>query len=269
MKGKLEILVSEANSGNKESLELLIIEIKDMIYNLSLKMLLFTEDAKDATQEILVKIITHLSTFEGNSQFTTWAYRVATNYLLTARAKKTSEFALPFEDYERLIDTGQSDQVLYTENEGELLLLEEEVKVSCTHGLLLCLDETNRMVYILAEILELNSIEGAEILDITPENFRQKLSRSRFKIRNFLQKKCGLVNSKNPCRCTRKIDFLINQDAINPNKLQYAHLTNRSIDLIDKIDHLEKSIGIYRSVPHMKAPGQVMNRMKKIIKISI
>ena len=79
MKDKLKILVEKANSGDKNALELVVIEIKDLVYNLSLKMLLFPEDAKDATQEILIKIITHLSTFNHKSQFKTWVYRVATN----------------------------------------------------------------------------------------------------------------------------------------------------------------------------------------------
>lgn len=83
MKDKLRMLIEKANSGDRDALELVLIEIKDLVYNLSLKILLFPEDAKDATQEILIKVITHLSTFNHKSQFKTWVYRVATNYLLT------------------------------------------------------------------------------------------------------------------------------------------------------------------------------------------
>ena len=72
-----------------------------------------------------------------------------------------------FDEYSDFIDSGMSNKVTYSENLGELLLLEEEVKVSCTQGLLLCLNEQNRMVYILAEILDFNSYEGAQILDQT------------------------------------------------------------------------------------------------------
>jgi len=159
MKDTLEALVEKAQNGDRKALERLIIAIKDLVYNLSLRMLLYPLDAQDATQEVLVKIVTHLSTFKGNSAFKTWVYRVATNYLL-------------------LIDSGHSDTIAYTQNKGEQLLLEEEVKVSCTHGMLLCLNESNRMVYILGVILEFNSIEGSKMLDISPENFRKQLSRS-------------------------------------------------------------------------------------------
>ncbi|HHC78487.1 MAG TPA: sigma-70 family RNA polymerase sigma factor [Flavobacteriia bacterium] len=268
MDTKIEILVAKATTGDKNALTSIVVQIKELVYNVSLKMLLFPEDAQDATQEILIKIITHLSTFKGNSSFKTWVYRVASNYLITIKGKKSKEFAMDFNEYADFIDTGISNTVAYTENLGELLLLEEEVKVSCTHGLLLCLNESGRMVYILGEILEFNSIEGAEILNISPENFRKQLSRSRKKIRNFLQSKCGLANPKNPCRCTKKIDFLIDNKAIHPKKLRFANVTNRSIDLMDTIKNIEKSVAIFRSVPTINTPNEVIKKTKEIINIS-
>jgi hypothetical protein len=124
------------------------------------------------------------------------------------------------------------------------------------------------MVYILAEILDFNSFEGAQILDITPENFRKQLSRSRKKIRNFLQSKCGLANPNNPCRCSKKIDFLINNKVINPNKLRFANYSNRSIALIDKIENIEKSVAIFRSTPNFSTPENIVERTKEIINLT-
>lgn len=143
--------------------------------------------------------------------------------------------------------------------------MEEEVKVSCTQGLLLCLSAKDRLVYILSEILEFNSREGAEILGISPDNYRKKLSRSRLKIRNFLNKRCGLVKSENPCRCSRKIDFLIDQKVVEPKNLRYAQFTKRSIDLVSQIGQLEKSVAIYRSTPNISTPNAVINALKEII----
>lgn len=259
--------IVSAQKGDKKALEYVIKSVKDYIYNLSLKMLLFPEDAKDATQEILIKIITHLSTFKHQSQFKTWVYKIAVNNLMNFKGKKAKNFTMPFEDYAKLIDTGQSPNVKYTTNKGELLLLEEEVKVSCTQGLLLCLNKEDRMVYILTEILDFNSKEGAQILELTPENYRKKLSRSRQKIRHFLNKKCGLVNPKNPCRCSNKIDFLIEENIINPTQKRFAIFKNRSIDLFDQIGELEKSIALYRSVEKFSAPEVVFEKLKSIITI--
>ncbi len=267
MKDQLEILVAEANEGDKRALELVIIEIKDLVYNLSLRMLLYPVDAQDASQEVLVKIVTRLSTFRGESKFRTWVYRIATNYLLTVKKKKSREFAMNFVQYGELIDSGHSETILYTQNKGEQFLLEEEVKVSCTHGMLLCLNETNRMVYILGMILEFNSSEGAEILGITPENFRKQLSRSKEKLRNFLHSKCGLANPDNSCRCNKKIDYLISKKIIDPKSLRFANQKERSIELIEKIDVLEKSAAIFRSTAQFQTPESVVVKMKETLNL--
>ncbi len=267
MKEDIGYTIEQALAGDKDALESLIGEVKDLIYNLSLKMLLFPEDAEDATQEILVKMITHLSTFQGKSSFRTWVYRIASNYLISEKSKLVYQAKrISFDAYAEQIDKGQSDMVLFTSNEGEINLLEEEVKVSCTHGLLHCLNPTNRLIYILGDLLDFNSLEAAEILDISPTNFRKQLSRSRAKLREFLTAKCGIVNAENPCRCKRKIDFLIDQEMIDPKALRFAHHTSRSIDLMNKIDTLDKTLSVYKSVPSFKAPKEVLNEAKRLIK---
>ncbi len=267
MEPTLHILVEKAKKGNRKALEQLILEVKDLVYNLSLRMLLFPEDAEDATQEILVKVITHLSTFRGESVFQTWVYRIATNYLLTVKGKKGKEFSMDFNSYGTLIDDGHSDTIRYSENKGEQLLLEEEVKVSCTHGMLLCLNESGRMVYILGELLGFTSIEGAEILGITPVSFRKKLSRARAKLRSFLSAKCGLANPANPCRCRKKVDHLIAKKLVNPKGLRFAVQKERSIDLMRTIDTLEKSASIFRTTPQFATPESVIQKMKETIQL--
>ncbi len=99
-----EELVKKANLGDKKALEDLLIQIRDGIYSLALRMLYEPTDAEDATQEILIRIITHLGTFKGNSSFKTWMYRVACNHLLTMRKRKAERNSVSFEQYETSID---------------------------------------------------------------------------------------------------------------------------------------------------------------------
>ena len=79
---KLEALAEQAKAGSKEAVEEILIEIQDMVINLSLRMLGTIHDAEDASQEILIKVMTHLSGFRGESAFTTWVFSIATNHLL-------------------------------------------------------------------------------------------------------------------------------------------------------------------------------------------
>lgn len=259
--------VEEASNGNKEALELVIHEVKDLVYNLSLKMLLYPEDAQDATQEILIKLITKLSTFKNESKFSTWIYRITVNTLLTIKQKKSREKTVSFEEYGELIDTGHSNKVSHAKNEGELLLLEEEVKISCTHGLLMCLSAMDRMVYILTEILEFTNKEGAELLDISEISFRKKRSRAKHKIKHFLNNKCGIVNEKNPCRCKKKIDFLIDGHKISPQEFRFAMHTNRSIDLMNQIDDLDRTTALYRKVPIIPFPSELTAKIKALTNV--
>ena len=265
MTESIEALIERAKQGDRTALEKVILSVKDLVYNLSLKMLLFPEDAKDASQDILIRIVTHLGTFRGKSSFKTWVYRVACNHLLTVKGRKSAALAMSFEDYATLIDTGQRPEVGFTQNEGEIALLEEEVKVSCTQGLLLCLNEKSRLVYILGEILEFNSREGGVVMGITPDNFRQILARARKRLRHFLEAKCGLVNPANPCRCKRKIDFLIEREVVDPDGLRYAPLTRRSIELIERLSHLGRTVALYRSVPDLVAPPDLLTQLKKTL----
>ncbi|MBP9191726.1 MAG: sigma-70 family RNA polymerase sigma factor, partial [Ignavibacteria bacterium] len=70
-----KLLVEQAIKGDKKSLEQLIKRHQSWIYNIALKMVWNPSDAEDVTQETLIKIITKLSTFRGDSSFRTWAYR--------------------------------------------------------------------------------------------------------------------------------------------------------------------------------------------------
>ena len=74
---ELQVLIEKAISGDKESLETIIMSMQDMVFNLSLRMLGSFADAEDATQDILLKMITHLSSFRSESSFTTWVFSIA------------------------------------------------------------------------------------------------------------------------------------------------------------------------------------------------
>jgi RNA polymerase sigma factor (sigma-70 family) len=59
--------------------------IQDDVFDLALRMLGHVEDARDASQEILVRLVTKLDSFRGESRFRTWAYRVTAHALLNFR----------------------------------------------------------------------------------------------------------------------------------------------------------------------------------------
>ena len=148
--------------------------------------------------------MTRLGTFEGRSRFSTWAYTVAVRSLLRTRKRLYESSVLGAEQYAAALDALMGD-VDPTLDEVEYRLLSEEVRISCTYGMLLCLPRGQRAAYLLADVLGLTDGEGAEILECSREAFRQRVSRARRTLRFVIDNRCGLVDPANPCRCGRQI----------------------------------------------------------------
>ena len=94
---ELQNLVDQAVAGNRQALETLLAGVEDMVFNLSLRMLGTFADAQDAAQDILLKVMTHLSTFRGESSFTTWVFRIAINHLKNYKKHMFAHYPLSFE----------------------------------------------------------------------------------------------------------------------------------------------------------------------------
>ena len=84
-------LVAAAVSGDQNALEQLLRAVVDDIRRLAQRMLWHPQDAEDATQEILVKVATRLSTFRGDARVSTWVHRIAVNHLLSTRRRRAED----------------------------------------------------------------------------------------------------------------------------------------------------------------------------------
>jgi RNA polymerase sigma factor (sigma-70 family) len=200
----LDELAARAGDGDKEALTALVQRLQHPMYRLALRFLGHPEDARDACQEVLIRIVTHLGSFERRSKFTTWAYTVATRSLLRTK-KRTIEASIQGpERFAAFLDAGMGD-IDPTLEEAEYRLLCEEVRISCTYGMLLCIPRPQRAAYLLADVVGLTDVEGAEVLDCSREAFRQRVSRARRTLRYVIDNRCGLVDPANPCRCGRQI----------------------------------------------------------------
>jgi RNA polymerase sigma factor (sigma-70 family) len=246
-------LIKQATSGDKKALEELIVSVKDKIYNLCLRYLWHPQDAEDATQEILIRIITNLSTFEGKSLFSTWCFRIGVNYLLNSKREKKIQ-NLTFTDFSNELKEGL-DRPGYSG--ADSLLLEEEVKTGCTMGMLLCLSPELRIAFILDIVFNLNSKEAAVILDISPETFRKRLSRARESMEHFMQANCGLVNKARACRCNKRIPIAVETKRVDPRYLLFA---GKIGEYNSQMEELHDTAGIFKSHPNFEtSPGMLKN----------
>ncbi len=197
-----EQTVKLAQDGDVTALEQLVRQVQDRVYRLALRMLANPEAAQDASQEILIRVVTKLSTFEGKSSFNTWVHRVAVNYLLTAKKVISRDPMLSFEDFQADLESGlvrddappQEDQVMLN-----------DLRIRCTMAMLLCLDRNHRAAYVLGEVLEFSQSEAVAVLGVSKAVYRKRLSRARADVIAFTRRSCGLASAAAACRCSRRL----------------------------------------------------------------
>ncbi len=264
--GRDQELVHLAKGGSQAALEELVVRHQSWIYNLALRMVHHPEDAKDATQEVLIKLLTRLSTFEGRSSLRTWLYRIATNHLLNMKRGRAESREITFAQYGQNLDDTPDAELELPDLQAvpaDKQLLIAEARIGCTSGMLLCLDRGQRLVFLLGSIFGVNDAVGAELLELSRDNFRQKLSRARRDLQNFMQDKCGLVNTVNPCRCAKKTQGFIAAGHIDPNNLRFArervtHVRNVAVRVSDEITGLDAAYAeVYRDHPFQNSPDFV------------
>ncbi len=213
-------LILKAQQGNRKALDELLRIHQPYVYNIAWKMVRNPADAEDLTQEALIKITINLGKFSFKSQFRTWAYRIVVNHFLNMNKKSHETAFTSFDEMAKQL--GSVPDVELTEEEKiEKEELIEEMAIGCLSGMLLCLDRTQRMVYIIGHMFEADHKVGSEIMETSKANFRMKLSKARRDMENFMSGHCGLMDKRNPCRCNKKVTVAVESGYIDAKNLLF------------------------------------------------
>ena len=264
-------LIDLALDGNAEGLEQLLASVQDMVFNLSLRMLGTVPDAEDAAQDILVRIMTSLSTFRKESSFQTWVYRIATNYLINYKKSMFARQPLDFEFYGNDIKYAAVDETEQLVDEMTRETMAEELKMSCTNVMLQCLDAESRCIFVLGTMFKVESKIAGEILDMTAENYRQRLSRIRRKVGDFLAEYCGLSGS-GCCSCKKRVGYAIAQHRINPERPDFLQLKpvdkGTMSEFKNEMEKLDELSLLFEELPDYQSPAAVKERISALIQSS-
>lgn len=196
-------LVQQANDGNRKALEQLTRLHEPFIYNAAWKYTNSPDEARDLTQEALIKVVTNLSTFKGKSSFRTWAYRIVVNQFLQTKRRPMEDRWKDFDHFAQELNNIPSPE-LSPEEEDEQVLRTKTARTRCMSGMLMCLTREQRLIYLVGHVFNIDHTTGAQIFNLSKDNYRQKLSRTRKEFHAFMNKQCGLVKLENPCRCSKK-----------------------------------------------------------------
>ncbi len=267
-------LIELSKSGSQTAIEKLILRHQAWIYNIAIRMVFHPHDAEEVTQEVLLKAITRLSTFNGESKFRTWLYRITANHVLNMKRRDGELKTRSYADYGNAInEIPDLDLPDPKAMPVDVPILVEEAKISCTTGMLLCLDRKQRIIFVLAEMFGVSDTVGSELLNISPDNFRQSLSRARRDLYQFMHNQCGLINTNNPCRCYKKTKGFIDAGHVDPNSMTFSSLRLSSIRSVaaDAQSHIDGIVDrqyaeVFRDHPFLKPNDQVL-WLRKVLEL--
>lgn len=245
----LAAIVEAARGGDRHALERVVLAVQDDVFGLALRMTACPEDARDACQEILVKVVTRLDSFRGESSVRTWAYRIAVRHLLDRKKSRVEALTTSFERFgDDLLEGLAAPEV-------DDPLVVEEVKLGCTLAMLTCLDREHRLAYVLGEVFDLPHREAADLCDVSEDAYRQRLSRARRALESFTESFCGLVSERAPCRCDARVSRAVELGRVERGRPRLAHAAAR--EATREMESLVDVARLMRSHPRYRAPEDV------------
>ena len=254
---------------DKTILPELLQSISKKIYNLSLRYLNDFDEANDATQDILIKIYNNYNKLREKEKFVSWSLTIATNHLINLKRvnKRFQHLSFDIMEQDCNIQFATNAEPSIFNSENDVLLA--ELKISCTQAMLMCLSKDERMIYILSSMFEQNSSQGAQIMNISREAYRKKLSRTKNKLRNFLENNCGLINKTATCKCRNRINYALETHRISRERLSFASPEHIGVsfeikDFINTMDNLEHYSDVFKTNPDMELPDRIINMIKSL-----
>jgi len=169
-----------------------------------LRRLVGEAEAEDVAQEAFVKVSRSLESFRGESQLSTWIYRIATNtamdHLRKPSTKRSERQTAGAEEDEEFYE----DPVVDSAPLHDTLLIRKDMN-DCIRGLVNDLPENYRTVLVLADLEELSNAEIADVLGLSLDTVKIRLHRARTQLKKFMDHACHLYHDpRNVLSCDRR-----------------------------------------------------------------
>lgn len=172
-----------AQEGNAAAFEQLYRRYSTRVYNLCLRIVKNETDAEDVTQEAFLLLFRKIHTFRGESKFSTWLHRLATNLsLMRLRRKRYPEVSLDSNPDPNAEDSGPLTEF------GELdLRLSGAIDRVNLNRAIEQLPEGYKQMFILHDVHGYEHHEIAKILGCSAGNSKSQLYKARLRLRELLQ----------------------------------------------------------------------------------
>ena len=176
--------VDRARAGDHDAFEQLVQQYERKVYITAHRLMGIDADAMDASQEVFIRVYRFLDTFNAESSFSTWLYRITINVckdMLRRRAVR-AELPLELEDEENGTFVNEISDSTYDPVEiYERAELRQVIRTGID-----ALPETYKQIILLRDIAGLSYEEIADTLQIEIGTVKSRLSRARERLRNYL-----------------------------------------------------------------------------------
>lgn len=184
-----EDLAARAAAGDVPAFETLVERYQARVFRLACRLTGNESDAPDVMQETFLQVHRGLGAFRGESRFSTWLYRIATNAALMQRRARTRRPAESLEQFLPGFDGDGRHAPEPADFEAAARadeLLDRSVLARRAREGLERLPELYREAFVLRDLEELETAEVAELLGLEPAAVRQRVHRARLMLRGYL-----------------------------------------------------------------------------------
>lgn len=178
-------LIEQLKRGDQAAFKSIVEQWKDLVYNTALGIVQNQTEAEDITQDVFIKVFENISSFKGDSKFSTWLYRIATttslDHLRSKKRKKRFGFIFSIGGEEE----NDSNQIPDFHHPG--VKLDNKERANVLFKAISNLPENQKVAYTLNKLEGLSYKEISEVLNTTVSAVESLLSRANGNLRKQLE----------------------------------------------------------------------------------
>jgi RNA polymerase sigma-70 factor (ECF subfamily) len=186
-------LLGLSKKGDIEAFEMLMEKYQKKVFNIALRLLGNHDDASEVTQEVFIRIYKSIGSFKGESQISTWIYRIATNVCLDELRKRKRKWVMSLdEEYHK----ENGDYIIQVEDNKPTpdVIMEQKTIKNAVNNAIDKLSEKYKLIIILRDLQGFSYEEISDMIKTPVGTVKSRINRARLQLKELLLKEKELFS---------------------------------------------------------------------------